>query len=1048
MTDLELIGAIVNKDLENLKILAEERIALYGPGAINHYLVDCDFNGFTLLSLAAYVGDAPIMQYLISKGADKNMINSEGAVMDSEGYSPFLIAASKGNFNAVKFFMDVEGMDANQEFGGTTSNVSILYEAAQQNHENVVAFMMAHGASPNTIGSLSNEPPMHIAIRNGRLDILQMFDRVASRYDKTLDYNQPIGDHTQTPLHYAVKNKQKEIVDFLLEKKVNIDAVTVQSSEDEMEEKDAGQTALHLAAESGLDEIAEALLKHGANPNAVLVNNDPLPEATPLYLAVTNDHLAVARLLLSKGAKPNAALSGDSCGGFVSLHIAVENKNLPMAQLLLENGANPNAYTTNGESENELGETPIHMAARERSVERAQLLLEHGADPDGGFGTLAILNHSPLQMAVKSGLFDLVYLLLTYGATLNESIVKQIADERALADEQLFSDKFPEVAKLVDDYFALTRAIAQHNFVALRDLVLEKKELARIIMPNGNTLLHCAVKMANQTDEDKLLAFIHFLLKNNVDKQKRNKEGKFALDYARSLHLPKLVNELTSDLEKQLHYVLFCRPAISSVVYELLSGQKVFRPNTNFPEEIMRDMNKMIMEMEIKKTGSTNDLKRPGPEEYDLTKCMRMLFTNKIDFVNSFIVQEPGLVYKSTIELMNKLIEESDHEYHDRMTFHLEASDQFSDDECFLLHILKNIYIKIFTIIYIIYKYPLLITTSKERTMKKIGTLSFTCIISFIFISTLLITPTSCYAQQTLNWQQWQNQLRVDAISQGISTKIFDNTVGQMNGPDQQILYFDKTQPEKRISYINYRNTRIDSLRIKMGRSAYQNHYQLLNQIGSDYGVDPCIVTAIWGIETSYGHYMGNYPVINSLATLAYDSNRPDYFRSELLIALHILNDDQVSYSNFKGEWAGASGVPQFMPSSWQKYAVDYDHTGRKDIWRSTPDGLASIANYLAMSGWHANQPVLIEVNLPDSFDENLMGLNVVKSVNDWQTLGVTSANNASLPPQNLSASIIQPNGGPAFMVFNNFNALQNYNGSLFYDCAVNYLADKICQRQ
>lgn len=319
---------------------------------------------------------------------------------------------------------------------------------------------------------------------------------------------------------------------------------------------------------------------------------------------------------------------------------------------------------------------------------------------------------------------------------------------------------------------------------------------------------------------------------------------------------------------------------------------------------------------------------------------------------------------------------------------------------------------------------------------------------SFLFITLFLGIPTLSHAQQSLSWQQWRQQLRQEAISQGISPNLFDGTVGNMSGPIQQILYFDRTQPEKRISYIQYRNTRIDPLRIKMGRSAYQKHQQLLTQIGNDYGVDPCLVTAIWGIETSYSNYMGGFPVITSLATLAYGSDRTDFFRSELLIALHILNDGHVSYSNFKGEWAGASGIPQFMPSSWQKYAVDYQRDGHKDIWRSTPDGLASIANYLLMSGWRANQPVAIEVDIPAGFNENLKGLNIVKTVNEWQSLGITSSGEIQLPQQNYSASIVQPNGGPAFMVFNNFNALKNYNGSLFYDCAVNYLANKICGRQ
>jgi membrane-bound lytic murein transglycosylase B len=323
----------------------------------------------------------------------------------------------------------------------------------------------------------------------------------------------------------------------------------------------------------------------------------------------------------------------------------------------------------------------------------------------------------------------------------------------------------------------------------------------------------------------------------------------------------------------------------------------------------------------------------------------------------------------------------------------------------------------------------------------------FSLVITSFLLVTILIYSPICNAQQSSNWQQWVQQLRLEAISQGVSAKVFDSAFADINGPDQKVLYFDRTQPEKRISYIQYQNSRIDSSRIRLGQSMYLKNQQLLTQIGNNYGVDPCVITAIWGVETSYSHFMGQYPVIKSLATLAYGSDRKDYFRSELLIALHILNDGHVTFSKFKGEWAGASGIPQFMPSSWQLYAVDYDRNGHKNIWGSTSDGLASIGNYLARSGWQMNQPLAIEVSLPSGFDSNLIGLKIAKPVNEWRELGVSSANNNLLPQQNFAASIIQPNGGPAFMVFNNFNALQKYNSSIFYGCAINYLANKICGR-
>src|SRR5204862_3055846 len=133
--------------------------------------------------------------------------------------------------------------------------------------------------------------------------------------------------------------------------------------------------------------------------------------------------------------------------------------------------------------------------------------------------------------------------------------------------------------------------------------------------------------------------------------------------------------------------------------------------------------------------------------------------------------------------------------------------------------------------------------------------------------------------------------------------------------------------------------------RIRLGQSEFRKYHDLLTEVGNNFGVDPCFITSFWGMETSYGRYLGTFPVIKALATLAYDKRRSQTFRKELLLALHILQEGHVSPDKFVGEWAGASGQPQFLPSSWRKYAVDYDHDGRKNIWTSYPDAFASIAN-------------------------------------------------------------------------------------------------------
>jgi membrane-bound lytic murein transglycosylase B len=187
--------------------------------------------------------------------------------------------------------------------------------------------------------------------------------------------------------------------------------------------------------------------------------------------------------------------------------------------------------------------------------------------------------------------------------------------------------------------------------------------------------------------------------------------------------------------------------------------------------------------------------------------------------------------------------------------------------------------------------------------------------------------------------------------------------------------------------------------------------------------------------------------VIRSLATLAYDSNRKDFFRKELFLALHILNDGHVSMANFKGEWAGASGQPQFLPSSWGKYAVDYDGDGRKDIWESKPDVFASVANYMKQNGWQAGEPWAIHVKLPAHFDSALEGKTIIKPVSEWNAMGVRTLSGEPLPYQQLSASIVQPLGGPVFLAFPNYKMILRYNNSIYYAGAIGYLADKICNR-
>lgn len=313
-----------------------------------------------------------------------------------------------------------------------------------------------------------------------------------------------------------------------------------------------------------------------------------------------------------------------------------------------------------------------------------------------------------------------------------------------------------------------------------------------------------------------------------------------------------------------------------------------------------------------------------------------------------------------------------------------------------------------------------------------------------VLSSLVLLLNSTAFAAQS--WSDWVAGVREEAMAQGIAPRVFDEAFAGVHEPSRQIKSFMRSQPEHRLTFMKYRNTRADNYRIVIGKREYKKYKEMLEKIGQEYGVNPCFIVSFWGMETSYGTYMGNFPVVKSLATLAYDSNRKDFFRKELFIALKILNEGHVTLSDFKGEWAGATGQPQFLPSSWMKFAVDYDGDGHRDIWRSKPDVFASIANYMKHNGWHDGEPWAVQVKLPKNFDMALEGKATVKPVSEWNAMGIRTEDGHPLPYQNLQGSIVQPYGGPTFLTFPNYKMILRYNNSIYYAGAIGYMADKICQ--
>lgn len=304
----------------------------------------------------------------------------------------------------------------------------------------------------------------------------------------------------------------------------------------------------------------------------------------------------------------------------------------------------------------------------------------------------------------------------------------------------------------------------------------------------------------------------------------------------------------------------------------------------------------------------------------------------------------------------------------------------------------------------------------------------------------------TCLAQADIGFENWKNSFRIEALDNGISPQVFDQTIVKLT-LDPEIIELDSSQPEFTRNIWDYINNTTSSVRIKNGKALMQEHRALFDQIESNYGVQREVITAIWAMESDFGRNYGNKSVIRSLATLAYASSsekRIDFARSELLITLKIIQTKQINSQQLIGSWAGAMGQPQFMPSSYLKYGVDYNRDGRVDLWNSLPDVLASIANFLKGSGWRANESWGEEVQLPKPFDWRFNIAENQLRHEQWQELNVNKINRAAFSFPQRMASLFIPAGhnGPAFLVTHNFSVIKEYNQSSSYALAVSQLSN------
>jgi membrane-bound lytic murein transglycosylase B len=313
-------------------------------------------------------------------------------------------------------------------------------------------------------------------------------------------------------------------------------------------------------------------------------------------------------------------------------------------------------------------------------------------------------------------------------------------------------------------------------------------------------------------------------------------------------------------------------------------------------------------------------------------------------------------------------------------------------------------------------------------------------------------------APATRTFDEFLVEIRAEAAARGIAQSTLDRALTGLTA-EPVVVARDRAQPELTLSLDQYVARRTTARTIAAGRTQLRRHASVLGRVADAFGIPSPIIVAVWGLESNFGRFTGTYPTIKALATLAWDARRP-LFRQELLHALEILQRGDVPLDHLTGSWAGAMGQPQFMPSSYLKHAVDFDGDGRADIWTSTPDVFASMANYLRNEGWTSElrwgrevaMTPSVRARVEDAVPMRRNGCRAVREMSEprplktWASLGVTLPGGAPLPSASVDASLVRGDRRH-FLVYANYEALLSYNCSHAYAVSVGLLADRIATR-
>ena len=309
---------------------------------------------------------------------------------------------------------------------------------------------------------------------------------------------------------------------------------------------------------------------------------------------------------------------------------------------------------------------------------------------------------------------------------------------------------------------------------------------------------------------------------------------------------------------------------------------------------------------------------------------------------------------------------------------------------------------------------------------------------------------------QPAPFDEWLQALIAEARDRGYSDDLIQQALAKVQ-PLPRVIQNDRSQAELVVGFDRYYRTRVTPAVVRRGRDLAREYRTILGRIESEYDVQRRFVLAIWGMETRYGRVTGNIPVFQALATLAWEPRRAEYFRGELFNALTMVSKGYIETKTMTGSWAGAMGHPQFMPSSYLEYAEDFDHDGRRDIWQSTPDALASIANYLEEWGWDDEftwgREVRVTPDVKTVIDSEISkrteGCFAMRNMTErvplteWQRLGVRLPGGGALPKSDVKAGLVATDRR-MFLVYENYDAILRYNCAHYYALTVALLADQI----